>query len=113
MLERIVTDQLVKLDPCCIIKRDSGNIPWKLLNQSHSVDLPQLSQVRRRLSLGYFNPLFEFRDLGPIRGFTMLNELVLAVQYFGESTRATVQLLKVPWIDVFIDQDREELVGIE
>ena len=43
----------------------------------------------------------------------MSDQLVLVVQDFGESTLAAVQLLKVPWIDVFIDQDREELVGVE
>ena len=43
----------------------------------------------------------------------MPNELALAVQYFSESPRAAVQLFKVPWIDVFIDQYRKELVGVE
>jgi len=92
---------------------DAASTRWKLLNQSHSVDLPQLPQVRRCLLLGDFDALFKFRDLGPTSDLTMPNELVLAIQYSSEIPRAAVQLLKVPWIDVFIDQDREKLVGVK
>ena len=43
----------------------------------------------------------------------MPNELTLAVQNFSEIPRTPVQILKIPWIDVFVDQYRQELVSVE
>ncbi|MNQ87867.1 hypothetical protein D3C85_1031080 [compost metagenome] len=43
----------------------------------------------------------------------MPNELIFAIQYFSEMSRASVQLLKVPRINVFIYQNREKFIGIK
>ncbi|MCY1513151.1 hypothetical protein D9M68_476360 [compost metagenome] len=43
----------------------------------------------------------------------MPNELIFTIQYFSEMPRAAVQLLEVPWINVFIYQNREKFIGIK
>ncbi|KEH11974.1 hypothetical protein GY15_24490 [Delftia sp. 670] len=65
------------------------------------------------MPLANFNYFFELLDLFPISGFALSNEFMLMLQYFSEISFIAVQSLKIPWIDIFIDQYRQKLVGIE